>query len=132
MNVNLTSIHQGIIQRPPLEGSFAIQTADSREIVRITSSGEVVVNPEFTTSEAARAFWRAVQELSHRDLKSAASELYESLHDKLLWLRHWLTQVKGQRTTDRDGNTTNTFAAAVIPDWEIRQKVAEMEELFSK
>lgn len=41
-----------------------IASSDSREIVRITHSGEVIVNPEFTVDEAAKAFWDAVRELA--------------------------------------------------------------------
>lgn len=40
---------------------LTIQAADSREILRITPSGEVIINPEFTVTEAARAFWEAVK-----------------------------------------------------------------------
>lgn len=39
-------------------------SADSREIVRITHDGRVIVNPEFTIDEAAKAFWNAVQQLA--------------------------------------------------------------------
>jgi hypothetical protein len=44
--------------------SLCIFASDSREIVRITPAGQVIVNPEFTTDEAARAFWDAVQKLA--------------------------------------------------------------------
>ena len=44
--------------------SLCIFARDSREIVRITPDGRVIVNPEFTVDEAARAFWEAVQKLA--------------------------------------------------------------------
>jgi len=46
--------------------SLCITASDGREIVRITPKGELVVNPEFTTDEAARAFWEAVEKLAAR------------------------------------------------------------------
>ena len=49
-----------------VEAAVCIYSSDAREIVRITASGQVVVNPEFTVDEAARAFWDAVQKLAGR------------------------------------------------------------------
>jgi hypothetical protein len=46
------------------EALLHIFASDNREIVRITHSGQVVVNPEFTAEEAARAFWTEVQKLA--------------------------------------------------------------------
>jgi hypothetical protein len=49
------------------ESSFLeIHASDSREIMRLTPDGQVIVNPEFTVDEAARAFWDAVQKLARR------------------------------------------------------------------
>lgn len=47
-----------------LPASLSISAEDAREIVRITADGRVIVNPEFTTDEAAKAFWDAVKKLA--------------------------------------------------------------------
>lgn len=41
-----------------------ICTSGGREILRLTPDGNVIVNPEFTTDEAAKAFWDAVKLLA--------------------------------------------------------------------
>lgn len=52
----------GLVNR--LKSCLAISAADGREIMRITADGRVEVNPEFTTDQAARAFWDAVKKLA--------------------------------------------------------------------
>jgi hypothetical protein len=49
---------------------LTIFTSDAKEVVRITSNGYVVVNPEFTADEAARLFWEAVQKMAARKEES--------------------------------------------------------------
>lgn len=47
-----------------LQSHLAIFAEGGREIVRITADGRVEVNPEFTTDQAAKAFWDAVKKLA--------------------------------------------------------------------
>ena len=47
-----------------LSSQLAIYASDGREIMHIAADGRVVVNPEFTTNAAARAFWDAVKKLA--------------------------------------------------------------------
>ena len=46
---------------PVAPGPLSVTFRDGREILRITSDGEIIVNPGFTATEVARAFWQAVQ-----------------------------------------------------------------------
>jgi hypothetical protein len=46
------------------EASFCIAANDGREIMRISPDGQLVINPEFTADEVARAFWEAVQKIA--------------------------------------------------------------------
>ena len=48
----------------PVTGYLCISASDAREVVRITHDGHVIVNPEFTVDEAARAFWDAVKRIA--------------------------------------------------------------------
>jgi hypothetical protein len=59
----------------PSAPSFCITDKDAREIVRITPEGEVIINPCFTTDEAAHAFWKAVQKMAaqHRAGRNAGT-----------------------------------------------------------
>ncbi|HZF23983.1 MAG TPA: hypothetical protein VE030_11030 [Burkholderiales bacterium] len=49
------------------EQNLTICANDGRAIVRITRDGKVIVNPDFTIDEAARAFWEAVQKLAAKE-----------------------------------------------------------------
>jgi hypothetical protein len=50
------------------EGFIHIASSGGETIVTITHDGVVVVNPKYTTDEAALAFWQAVTQLSRRTI----------------------------------------------------------------
>jgi len=56
------SINLGIGATVP-EGYIHIASNGGETIVRITHDGRVIVNPKYTTDEAALAFWQAVTQL---------------------------------------------------------------------
>jgi hypothetical protein len=53
--------------KPHPGGMFQINSSDAREVFRITSDGQVIINPEFTVDEAAREFWDAVRNLAGKE-----------------------------------------------------------------
>jgi hypothetical protein len=63
--VTESSFVVGLPQHPLL---LQIQASDSRVIVSIAHDGQVIVNPEFTVDEAAKAFWDAVRQLAEGGL----------------------------------------------------------------
>lgn len=66
---DLTSPSSFCIELPQHPASLLQITAgDSRLIVAIAHDGKVIVNPEFTVDEAARAFWDAVKQLAEGGL----------------------------------------------------------------
>jgi hypothetical protein len=61
-----TSTLVSLSSASPYYSTLCISATDGREIVRITAEGRVIVNPDFTIDEAARAFWDAVKELASK------------------------------------------------------------------
>lgn len=65
-------------------------------------------------------------------LISAAPDLYETLHSEALFLRRFLEQLVHVPVKDERGYIVNGFAAEQIPDWEIRQRLDDIEAALAK
>lgn len=56
---------------------------------------------------------------------------YHQLNDIACWLRHLLGSTHGRQSFDERGHVVNTYTVIEAPDWEARQKLAEIEETIT-
>lgn len=77
-------------------------------------------------------FWNKFEEDfqnadANAQLVAAAPDLLSKVRDTLLWFRAKLDHLKYVPDTDQSGHP-HGYSVIQIPDWEVRQKLAEMEE----
>jgi len=60
MRINAGAILMGSVAAAEATAEFQISKSNSDPIVTIRADGTVVLNPNYTPDEAARAFWDAV------------------------------------------------------------------------
>lgn len=73
------------------------------------------------------------EELVERDANAILiAVLRDTLHSELLFLRRFLEKLISVPVTDERGHVVNRYAAAQIPDWELRQRLEEIESALAK
>lgn len=61
-----------------------------------------------------------------------AGEMFAELREVAAWLRFYLPQTVHVPVVDERGYTVNSYAAVRIPDWAVKQRLAELDELIAK
>lgn len=63
---------------------------------------------------------------------AAAPEMAEALRSEALFLRRFLEKLTHHSVTGANGQIVNGYAAAEVPDWEMRQRLDDIEAAIAK
>jgi hypothetical protein len=72
------------------------------------------------------------ESLANARLIAAAPDMKEELQAQLRWLRTALERLVHVPTADGAGRIVNGFAAAQLPDWQIKQRIEALEAAIAK
>lgn len=61
-------------------------------------------------------------------LIAAAPTMAETIRDQAAWIERLLQQLEHHDVRNARGDVTNGFAGAVVPEWELRQKLEGLKE----
>jgi hypothetical protein len=75
--------------------------------------------------------WASISEANMR-LIASAPDLLEACRDTVAWIERHLQTLEHRDVHDARGNIVNGFAAAIVPDWDMRQKLESLREDIAK